>query len=106
MSYPVHNFAITEKDRVSALLAYLFAPISPIILLIMEDKRHRPYIQAHNAQAMVLGGIGLMLGISLILSCLWPLVFMAQVYFGWHAYEGKSLHIPLITDFCRKQVWA
>lgn len=45
------NFSseVTSDDKLWALLAYIFSPLVPIILMLMEDKKNRPFIKAHNA---------------------------------------------------------
>ncbi len=99
----------TKDDQLWALLAYILTPIVPIILMVMEDKKNRPFLRAHTAQALVLGIIQVVLWItfftcvSLILALA---LFVAQVYWGFQAYGGKHVTIPVITDLVKKQGWA
>jgi uncharacterized membrane protein len=99
----------TSDDRLWALLAYVFTPIVPIILMFLEDKKNRHFIRAHNAQALALGVIQIILWItfftcvSLILALA---LFVAQLYWGFQAYGGKHVNIPVITDLVKKQGWA
>lgn len=46
---------VTSDDRLMAALAYVFSPLVPIIFMLMEDKKNRPFIKAHNAQALAVG---------------------------------------------------
>src|ERR1700694_770313 len=46
---------VTSDDKLWAALAYVFTPIVPIIILLMADKKDRPFIKAHNFQALVWG---------------------------------------------------
>ena len=46
---------VTSDDKLWAALAYVFTPIVPIILLLLEDKKDRPFIRAHNMQALLWG---------------------------------------------------
>ncbi len=46
---------VTSDDKLMAALAYVFSPIVPVIFLLMEDKKNRPFIKAHNAQALAIG---------------------------------------------------
>jgi hypothetical protein len=46
---------VTSDDKLWALLTYVFTPLVPIIILLMEDKKNRPFLKAHNAQALFLG---------------------------------------------------
>jgi len=93
---------ISSDDKLWALLTYVFSPLVPIILMLMEDKKNRPFIKAHNAQALVLGII------TIITSwfCVGILVWFYQIYCGFQAYQGQTVTIPVITDFVKNQGWA
>ena len=101
---------VTNDDKLWALLAYVFTPIVPIIILLMESKKNRPFIRAHNAQALVLGVIDIILSIVLgwtvVLACVPLLVWFVFIYWGIQAYGGKLVNIPVVTDFVKKQGWA
>jgi uncharacterized membrane protein len=101
---------VTSDDKLWALLAYIFSPLVPIIILLMEDKKNRPFIRAHNIQALVVGTISLVFAIFLswtvILACVPFLLFIAQIYWGIQAYQGKYVEIPLVTNFVKNQGWA
>lgn len=104
------NSEITSDDKLWVLLAYIFTPLIPIILMLMEDKKNRPFIRAHNAQALVLGVISLVIGIFLgwtvVLACIPLIIFIACIYWGIQGYNGNYVTIPVITDFVKKQGWA
>jgi uncharacterized membrane protein len=93
---------ITSDDRLWAALAYVFSPLIPIILMLMEDKKNRPYIRANNAQALILGIITIITSTF----CLGILVLIYQLYCGYQAYQGKTIEIPVVTNFCKNQGWA
>ena len=101
---------VTSDDKLWSLLAYIFTPIVPIIIMLMEDKKDRPFIRAHNAQALVVGVINVILGVALgwtlVLSCIPLFVWFACVYWGVQAYNGKMVEIPVITNFVKNQGWA
>jgi uncharacterized membrane protein len=103
---------VTADDRLWVLLAYIFSPLVPIILLFMEDKKNRPFIRAHNAQALAFGVVYIILGSVIaavtfgIGACLYPLGLIAEIYWGIQGYNGKYVNIPVITDFVKKQGWA
>ena len=101
---------ITSDDKLWALLAYILAPIVPIIILLMEDKKNRPFLKAHNIQALawwivyaVIGGI-----LSFIfIGCLIYLVgIIFAIVWGVKAYQGNYVTIPVITNFVKNQGWA
>ena len=100
----------TSDDKLWCLLTYVFSPLVPVIILLLEDKKNRPFIKAHNGQALVLGLVNIVLSIvlgwTLILSCVPLLVWFYLVYLGIQAYGGKLVEIPVITKFCKDQGWA
>jgi uncharacterized membrane protein len=101
---------VTSDDKLWALLAYIFTPIIPIVILLMEDKKNRPFIRAHNAQALAVGVINFILGIvlswTLVLACVPLIIWFVCIYWGVQAYNGKMVQIPVITDFVKNQGWA
>jgi uncharacterized membrane protein len=101
---------VTSDDRLWAALAYPFSPLVPIILLLMADKKDRPFIKAHNMQALIFGVVlYILVGVTsafLVGLCIWPLGLIAQIYWAIQAYNGKTVNIPILTDFVRNQGWA
>ena len=110
MNEQLSNPEITSDDKLWVLLAYLFTPIVPIILLLMEDKKNRLFIRAHNAQALAWGGVLWVLTFALsfvfIGVCLGLVGIILNIYWGIKAYRGEYVNIPVITDFVKKQGWA
>ena len=107
---PMGGMEITSDDKLWALLAYIFSPLVPIIILLMEDKKSRPFIRAHNMQALILGVINvviaMVIGWLLVPLCLNLLITVYLIYLAIKAYQGELVNIPVITDFCKKQGWA
>ena len=103
---------VTSDDRLWAALAYVFTPLVPIILFLMEDKKDRPFIRAHNAQALVWPLVLLIVNSILVMVtfglyiCAWPFTLIPQLYWGYKAYQGEMVNIPVITDFVKNQGWA
>ncbi len=101
---------VTSDDKLWALLAYVLSPIVPVILLLMEDKKNRPFIKAHNMQALVLGVVEVILSIvigwTVIGLCVPFLLWLVMIYWGVQAYQGKYVTIPVVTDFVKSQGWA
>ena len=92
---------VTSDDRLWAALAYAFSPLIPIILMLMEDKKNRPYIKANNMQALILGIITAVTSAF----CIGILVWFYQLYLAYLAYQGQTINIPIVTDFCKNQGW-
>jgi uncharacterized membrane protein len=101
---------ITSEDKLWAALAYVFSPIVPIILLLIEDKKERPFIKEHNVQALVIGILNAILAVPLsatiVLACVPLLIWLVMLYWGFQAYQGNSVEIPLVTKFVKDQGWA
>jgi uncharacterized protein len=101
---------VTSDDKLWAALAYVFTPIVPIIILVMADKKDRPFIKAHNMQALVWGVVFYVIvtitSFFFIGLCIWPLGLLLQLYWAYQAYQGKIISIPLLTDFIKNQGWA
>jgi uncharacterized membrane protein len=76
----------------------------------MEDKKNRPFIKAHNAQALawgiVLYVVSIILGFVIIGGCIGALGLVLNIFWGIKAYQGNYIKIPVITDFVKKQNWA
>ncbi len=102
---------VTSDDKLWSLLAYIITPIVPIIILLMEDKKNRPFIKAHNVQALVLGVVLWIINGVLTpvfgLGCITSIITLVIViYYGIQAYNGKYVEIPVITNFVKQQGWA
>lgn len=100
----------TSDDKLWAALAYLFSPLVPVILLLIEGKKDRPFIKQHLVQALVWGVVAIalsfVLGATIILACVAWVTWIPQVFWAYKAYQGESITIPVITDFVKNQGWA
>jgi uncharacterized membrane protein len=102
---------ITSDDKLWALLAYLFTPIIPVILLLIEDKKDRPFLKAHYPQALAFGIVAWVISAALtpavFIGCITGVAALVfQIIWGIKAYNGEYVNIPVITDFVKKQGWA
>jgi uncharacterized protein len=101
---------VTSDDKLWSLLSYIFAPLVGLILLLMEDKKSRPFIKYHAVCSLVLGIVAVLfyvvLGWIIVGLCVGGLVWAYGVYVGIKAYNGEMINIPLVTDFVHKQGWA
>ena len=101
---------ITNEDKLLALLAYIFTPTVPIILLLLENKKDRPFLKAHYPQAL-LWGLVLYIG-SFVFSfiivgiCFGVFGLVMNIVWGIKAYNGEYVEIPVITKFVKDQGWA
>jgi uncharacterized protein len=110
MAEQVPSPDVTSDDKLWALLAYIFSPLIPIVVLLLEDKKKRPFIMYHSIQALVVGvGFALLwilIGWTVILACVPFLVWVVMIYWGIQAYQGNWVVIPVITNFVKNQGWA
>ena len=99
---------VTSDDKLWAALAYVFSPIVPIIIFLMEDKKNRPFLRAHNAQALAMGIIMIVLVpiIATITFGCGSIIWFIMLYWAYQAYQGKLITIPVITDLVKNQGWA
>ena len=100
---------VDSNDKLLVALDYIFTPLVPIIILLMEDKKNRPFIRAHNAQALVVGVIQVVLwatSFTCVTGILALLILLAQLYWAYKAYQGEEVVIPVITNFVKSQGWA
>jgi uncharacterized membrane protein len=114
------NTDITSDDKIWAALGYPIFPIA-IIMLLMEDKKKRPFIKYHAVQALgtnvliliveILWGIlsailaAVTFGIGGVISCVAPLIWLVLIWPAILAYQGKYFEVPVITKFMRSQHW-
>lgn len=103
---------VTSDDKLWALLSYLTSGIVGIIILLMEDKKARPFLKFHGVQsfavALVLGVLVSILSLLTfgIGACIFiPAMLAYLIYLGVKAYQGNYVTVPFITDFCKKQGW-
>ena len=99
---------VTSDDKLMAALAYVFSPLVPIIFLLMEDKKNRPFIKAHNAQALAIGVI-LIIVVPIIATLTLgsgAILWLIMLFWAYKAYKGEYVNIPVVTDFVKKQGWA
>lgn len=99
---------VTDDDKLWALLTWVFTPLVPIIILLLEEKKDRPFIKAHNMQALVWGVLTVLVTALTSFLCGIPglAMWLVGVYWGWQAYQGNKVEIPVLTDFVRQQGWA
>ncbi len=102
------NIGASDDDRLWAALAYVFTPLVPIIILLIEDKKNRPFIRAHNVQALIWGVLMYVIGsVTSFLLCIpWIVMLALTLYWAYQAYQGKTVEIPVISKLARDQGWA
>ncbi|HEX2979971.1 MAG TPA: hypothetical protein VHO48_06885 [Anaerolineaceae bacterium] len=98
----------TSDDRLWAALSYIFSPLIPIIVLLMEDKKSRPFIRAHAFQALVVGVV-MIIVVPIVAAVTFgcgALLWLVMLWWGYKAYKGEYINIPVVTNFVKSQGWA
>jgi uncharacterized membrane protein len=93
---------VTQDDRLWALLSYIFPPLVGIIVLLLEDKKDRPFLKYNAVVSIVLGIVSWVLSFL----CIGLLVYLYCIYLGIKSYQGEMVEVPVVSDFVRKQGWA
>jgi uncharacterized membrane protein len=103
---------VTSDDKLWAALSYVFAPIVGIIVLLMEEKKGRPFIKFHAVQSIAVSIVfwivaailaTITFGIGGICA---PLLWLVFLYWAYKAYQGEMFNIPVVTNFIKQQGWA
>jgi uncharacterized membrane protein len=95
----------TADDKLWSLLAYVLSPLVPIIIMLMEDKKNRPYLKLHNMQALVAGVaifvVTMVVALIPVVGCISPLIglagWVAMIYWGIQAYNGSLCRTSLFV---------
>jgi uncharacterized membrane protein len=77
----------------------------------MEDKKDRPFLKAHNAQALAWGVVGVIVNTALSfvfgLGCVTAVIFLIiSIVWAVKANKGEYIEIPVLTKFVKDQGWA
>jgi uncharacterized membrane protein len=101
---PVGGEEITADDKLWALLSWLLWPIA-IIVLLLEDKKERPFIKYHAVNSLAYAVVWAIVG-TLTVGCVGVLGLIYVIYLAIQAYQGQWVEVPFITNFCKNQGWA
>ena len=107
MSEEMNQADITSDDRLFAALSWLpvtpLWPVVAIVVLLMEDKKDRPFIR-YNAILSIATGVVL---IPLSIVTIGCAAFLYFVFFYWAylAYQGQIVEVPVVTNFVKNQGW-
>ena len=99
---PMGGEEVTDDDKLWALLSYIFCPLIGIIVLLIEDKKNRPFLKYNAIMSIILG----ILSIVLSSVCIGILVWFYAIYLGFKSYQGEWVEVPVISDFVKNQGWA
>jgi uncharacterized membrane protein len=101
---------ITSDDKLWSALGYPI-PLVAIIVLLMEEKKERPFIKFHAIQALVFNVVlwvlifilsAVTLGFGAICA---PLLWLVTLWPAYDSYQGNHTELPVLTDFIKNQGW-
>ena len=95
----------SSDDRLFAALAYALSPLMPVLILLMPDKKDREFVRAHNAQALIMGVLLWIFFVPVTFGC-GSIAWLIMLYLAYEAYQGKTINIPVVTNFVKNQNWA
>lgn len=101
--------------KLVGMLCWLFAPITSIIFVLMNDFKSDNFVQNHAKQSLVFGVLHMLSPflmflmfipiIGWIIGCLGWLVSIAflvmRIIFAVKAYNGETITLPLIGDMVK-----
>lgn len=104
MSEGERNTQVTEDDRLWAALSWI--PVSPLyplvalLMLLMEEKKTRPFIRHNAVLALVTGAV--LIPVSIFTLGLGALAYLLFFWWAYEAYQGKEVHVPVVSDWLGK----
>ena len=110
MSDQFNSMDITSDDKLWAALGYPI-PLIAIIVLLMEEKKNRPFIKFHAIQSLVANVVlfvlifvisAVTLGFGAICA---PLLWFVTFWPAYDSYQGNYTEIPVVTNFIKNQGW-
>jgi uncharacterized membrane protein len=94
---------ITQDDKLWALLSWLLWPVA-IVMLLMDDKKSRPFIKYHAVLSLAFAVVLYVLG-TITAGCLLVVGGIYAIVLAIQAFQGQWVTVPLLTDFVKKQHW-
>ncbi len=113
---------LTDNDKLMAALSYFLTPVVPVIVLLVESMKVRPFQKYHAIQALGLFGAEMIfyiiacicvtvlsvvtLGFGACLGVLFFIPIIPNIYYAIIAYtRGQYFEIPVVTKFMLQQGW-
>lgn len=98
---------VSSDDKLWSALGYIFSPIVPIIMLLIEEKKNRKFIKYHSVQSLALGiALFVIIGVTapFTLGCT-SLLWLIAFYYAYKSYQGEYVEIPVLTNLIKGQGW-
>ena len=110
MSEQPVNPDITSDDKLWAALGYPIVIVA-IIVLLMDEKKDRPFIKFHAIQSIAANVVYFVIATILAVITLGfggicaPFLWLVFLWWAYKAYQGEYVEIPVITNFIKNQGW-
>lgn len=95
---------VTQDDKLWALLSWIVWPVA-IVMLLMDDKKSRPFIKYNAVLSLALWVVILVTG-TITVGCLAVVGLIYAIVLGVQSFQGQWVKVPVLTDFVKKQNWA
>ena len=101
---------VTSDDKLWSALGYPI-PIIAIVMLLMEEKKKRPFIKFHAVQSLIFNvavwvlifiASTVTLGIGAICA---PVLWLVTLWPAFSSFKGNYTEIPVISNFIKNQGW-
>lgn len=102
MNQPL-NSDVTQDDKLWALLSWLLWPVA-IVMLLMDDKKSRPFIKYNAVLSLAFAVVLYVLG-TITVGCLLLVGGIYAIVLAIQAFQGQWVTVPVLTDFIKKQHW-
>jgi uncharacterized membrane protein len=92
---------LTSDDRLWAALSWL--PVSPlypliaILVLLLEEKKDRPFIRYNAILSLATGAV--LIPVSIVTLGLGALGYLAFFWWAYQAYQGEKVQVPFVSDW-------
>jgi uncharacterized membrane protein len=73
-------------------------------MLLMDDKKSRPFIKYNAVLSLAFWVVVLITG-TITVGCLAVVGLIYAIVLGVQSYQGKWVTVPVLTDFVKKQKW-
>ncbi|WKZ30584.1 MAG: hypothetical protein QY314_02295 [Candidatus Dojkabacteria bacterium] len=94
-----------SNTKLIAAVAWLLAPISSIVLIVLDNYKKDKFIQFHAWQSLAFGIVAFIANAVLSWTCIVPLaVFVVWILGVIKAFQGEMWKLPVIGDWAEQQV--
>ncbi len=101
---------ITSDDKLWSAIGYPI-PLVSIIVLLMDDKKSRPFIKYHAVQSIAFNvALYILIFILSVVTlgfgaiCA-PLLWLVTLWPAYDSFQGNLTELPVISNFIKNQGW-